>query len=308
LEKLDSSLGFERIDLPVGPDFSYLVEVTSTADMLFDQIQESLTYIRSQTTFQPEFGIVLGTGLNALADEIEAELRIPYQDIPHFPVSTVESHVGQLVFGRLEGIPVVAMAGRFHYYEGYSMEQITFPIRVLKYLGIQRLFLSNAAGSVNQHIYAGDLVFIRDHINLHAENPLRGPNDERLGPRFPDMLHAYDRELNRKALEIATRQGIRAHEGVYLGLQGPNLETPAEYNFAHIVGADVVGMSTIPEVLAARHMGLPIFVASVATNRCYPIEEIKPTTLDDVIRVARGAEPRMSFIVKALLQMEKNRT
>lgn len=274
--------------------------------MLFDQIQEALSYIREQTSFQPEFGIVLGTGLNGLADEIEAEVRIRYQDIPHFPVSTVQSHAGQLVFGYLERIPVVAMAGRFHYYEGYSMEHLTFPIRVLKYLGIRRLILSNAAGSVNQHIHAGDLVFIRDHINLHAENPLRGQNDERLGPRFPDMLNAYDRDLNREAMEIARRQGIPAHEGVYLGLQGPNLETPAEYNFAHIIGADVVGMSTIPEVLVARHMGLPIFVASVATNRCYPTSDIQATTVDDVIAVARSAEPRLSFIVKALLQMEHN--
>jgi len=272
--------------------------------MLYEQIQEALSYIRSKTTFKPDFGIVIGTGLNGLAEEIEAIARIPYQDIPHFPVSTVQSHAGELIFGHLEGIAVVAMAGRFHYYEGYSMQQVTFPIRVLKMLNIQRLFISNAAGSVNQHIYAGDLVFIKDHINLHAENPLRGNNDERLGPRFPDMLNAYDRDLNDQALEIAKRQGIRAHEGVYLGLQGPNLETPAEYNFAHIIGADVVGMSTIPEVLVARHMDLPIFVASVATNRCYPLSDMIPTTVDDVIAVARSAEPRLSFIVKALLHLE----
>jgi purine-nucleoside phosphorylase len=193
------------------------------------------------------------------------------------------------------------MAGRFHYYEGYTMQQITFPVRVMKFLGIQRLFISNAAGSVNQHIYAGDLVFLKDHINLQADNPLRGHNDERLGPRFPDMLHAYDRTLNARALAIAREQGVAAHEGVYLGLQGPNLETPAEYNFAHNMGADVVGMSTVPEVLVARHMSLPLLVVSIATNRCYPIEDIRETSLDDVVAVAKGAEKRLSGIIKALL-------
>jgi purine-nucleoside phosphorylase len=197
------------------------------------------------------------------------------------------------------------MAGRFHYYEGYSMQEVTFPVRVLQGLGIERLFISNAAGSVNPNIQAGDLVFIKDHINLHAENPLRGENDERLGPRFPDMLQTYDRELNTRALSIASAAGIRAHEGVYLGLQGPNLETPAEYNFAHIIGADVVGMSTIPEVLVARHMSLPVFVASVATNKCYPISEIRPTTVADVIAVANAAAGQLTQIVKALIREEK---
>jgi purine-nucleoside phosphorylase len=182
------------------------------------------------------------------------------------------------------------------------MKEVTFPIRVMKFLNIERLFISNAAGSVNQHIYPGDLVFIKDHINLHSENPLRGKNDERLGPRFPDLLETYDRGLNQYALNIAKEAGIRAHEGVYLGLQGPNLETPAEYNFAHIIGADVVGMSTIPEVLVARHMELPIFVASVATNRCYPINEIMPTTVEAVIAVARDAEPKLAKVVRELIK------
>lgn len=270
--------------------------------MLYDQIQEALQYIRSLTDFEPQFGIVLGTGLGGLVDEIEATISIPYGAIPHFPVSTVQSHAGQLIFGHLEGIPVVAMAGRFHYYEGYNMQEVTFPIRVLKMLNIQHLFISNAAGSVNQHIFAGDLVFIKDHINLHAENPLRGANDERLGPRFPDMLKTYDRALNAQALAIAEANHIRAHEGVYLGLQGPNLETPAEYNFAHIIGADLIGMSTIPEVLVARHMGLAVFVASVATNKCYPTSEIKETTVDDVIAVAKAAEPKLTLVVKELLK------
>ncbi len=270
--------------------------------MLYDQIQEALSFIRSVTDFKPRFGIILGTGLGGLVDEIELAAKIPYTDIPHFPASTVQSHSGQLIFGHLEGIPVVAMAGRFHYYEGYSMKEVTFPIRVLKMLDIQQLFISNAAGSVNQHIFAGDLVFIKDHINLHPENPLRGINDERLGPRFPDMLKTYDRDLNAQALAIAESNHIRAHEGIYLGLQGPNLETPAEYNFAHTVGADVLGMSTIPEVLVARHMNLPVFVASVATNKCYPTSEIKETTVDDVIAVAKSAEPKLTLVVKELLK------
>ena len=270
--------------------------------MLYDQIQEAITYLRNRINLQVKYGIVLGTGLGGLVEEMEIEARIPYGEIPHFPVSTEQSHDGQLIFGHLEGVPIVAMAGRFHYYEGYSMQEVTFPIRVLKFLEIERLFISNAAGSVSQHIEAGDLVFIKDHINLHAENPLRGSNDERLGPRFPDMLQAYDRALNAEAKLIAEKAGIRAHEGVYLGLQGPNLETPAEYNFAHIIGADVVGMSTIPEVLVARHMSLPIFVASVATNKCYPISEIKVTTVEDVIAVAKAAEPKLTRIVKALIQ------
>lgn len=275
--------------------------INFTTMQLYDQIQESLAYLRSKTNFEPDFGIILGTGLSDLAQEIERVAVFPYKDIPHFPVSTVESHKGELVFGYLAGRKVVAMAGRFHYYEGYTMQQITFPVRVMKFLGIQRLFISNAAGSVNQHIYAGDLIFLKDHINLQADNPLRGHNDERLGPRFPDMLKAYDRTLNARALEIARAQGIAAHEGVYLGLQGPNLETPAEYNFAHIMGADVVGMSTVPEVLVAKHMDLAIFVVSIATNRCYPIEDIRETSLEDVVAVAKGAEKRLSVIIKALL-------
>jgi len=272
------------------------------SDMLYDQIQEALAFIKTRTDFQPDYGIILGTGLSGLAEEIEKVCVIPYGDIPHFPVSTVQSHAGELVFGHLAGQKVVVMAGRFHFYEGYSMQQVTFPVRILKFLGIQRLVISNAAGSVSQHIYGGDLVFIKDHINFQPENPLRGANDERLGPRFPDMLHTYDRALNARAIAIAQAHGIRAHEGVYLGLQGPNLETPAEYNFAHIIGADLIGMSTIPEVLVARHMGLPLLVVSVATNRSYPIEDIRPTTVDDVIAVAKAAEPKLALIVKELLQ------
>ena len=269
---------------------------------LYDHIQEAVAALRQYTDLQPRFGFILGTGLSGLADEIEAAAEIPYGDIPHFPTSTVKGHKGKLVFGMLAGRPVVAMAGRFHYYEGYTAKQITFPVRVMKFLGIGLLIVSNAAGSANQHIQAGDIVFLKDHINMQPDNPLRGPNDERLGPRFPDMLHTYDRRLNAKGLEIARKHGIRAHEGVYLALQGPNLETPAEYNFFHIIGADLVGMSTVPEVLVARHMGLDVMALSVATNKCYPLEEIRETTHEDVIAVAQGVEPKMRRIVMELLE------
>ena len=282
-------------------EYSYFCRMNQTIS-LYDKIQEALQFIRSKTSMTPQYGIILGTGLGGLTDEIQVEMSIPYGEIPHFPVSTVESHKGQLVFGLLGGIPVVAMAGRFHYYEGYTMKEVTFPVRVLKFLGISRLIISNAAGSTNENIEAGDLIFIKDHINLQAENPLRGENDERLGPRFPDMLHAYDRALNARALAVAKENGIRAHEGVYLGLQGPNLETPAEYLFANRIGVDLIGMSTVPEVIVARHMDLPVFVISVATNKCFPIEEIRETSVEDVIAVAKGAEPKMTTIVKVLLK------
>lgn len=270
--------------------------------MLYDQLQESLLFLKGKVDFQPKFGIILGTGLGQLADDIQVVAAIPYKEIPHFPVSTVESHKGQLVFGHLDGIPVVAMVGRFHYYEGYSMKEVTFPIRVLKLLGIDLLVISNAAGGTNPDYEAGDIVFVRDHINMQPENPLRGPNDERLGVRFPDMLNTYDRTLNAKAMTIAKSHGIRTHEGVYYGLQGPNLETPAEYQFIHRVGGDLVGMSTVPEVLVARHMDLAVFVLSVVTNKCYPLEAIGETTLEEVIATASSAEPKMRLIVKELLK------
>ncbi len=269
---------------------------------LYDQIQEAIQFIRTKTAFQPKYGIILGTGLGSLVDDIKIENTIDYKDIPHFPVSTVQSHKGQLVFGILDGIPIVAMAGRFHYYEGYSMKQVTFPVRVLKFLGIEHIFISNASGSTSQHIQAGDIVFINDHINLQPENPLRGTNDERLGPRFPDMLNTYNKSLNKKAMEIAQQNGIRTHEGVYVGLQGPNLETPAEYAFLHRIGGDVVGMSTIPEVLVAKHSGLSIFVVSVVSNQAYPPTVIKETTLEEVIEVVNGVAPKVQLIVKELLK------
>ena len=268
---------------------------------LFDQIQETVAFLKSKTDFQPRFGIILGTGLSDLVQDMEIVFEIPYGKIPHFPVSTVESHAGKLIFGNLNQVPVVVMSGRFHYYEGYSMKAVTFPVRVLKYLGIERLIISNVSGSVNPDFEAGDVVFVRDHINLHAENPLRGKNDERLGPRFPDMLHAYDRELNAIGISLSRNHGLRAHEGVYLGLQGPNLETPAEYRFANIIGADLIGMSTVPEVIVAAHMSLPILVISLVSNKCFPIEEIGVTTIESVIAMAKEQTPKMCEMVKELL-------
>lgn len=274
--------------------------------MLFDQIQNAAAFLRSKTDFQPQFGIILGTGLSGLADEIEVVESVDYQLIPHFPVSTVQSHAGKLIFGKLAGAPtsvrVVAMAGRFHYYEGYSMQQVTFPVRVMKALGVETLLISNAAGSVNPEIEGGDLVFLRDHINLQPDNPLRGPNDERLGVRFPDMLHTYDPDLLELASSIAQANQIRAHRGVYVALPGPNLETPAEYEFMHRLGADVVGMSTVPEVLVARHSGMRVFAVSVVSNKSYPLSEIRETSLEDVIATVNAAAGRLKLVVREMLQ------
>ncbi len=270
--------------------------------MLYDQIQEAVRFIRSRTDVKPTTGIILGTGLSRLADEIQAVEIIDYQNIPHFPVSTVQSHAGKLIFGKIAGANVVAMAGRFHFYEGYSMQQVTFPVRVMKALGVERLIISNAAGSTNSDFEAGDLVFIKDHINLQPENPLRGPNDERLGVRFPDLLHTYDREMLEKATAIAKKNGIRAHQGVYVGLQGPNLETPAEYEFLHRIGGDVVGMSTVPEVLVAKHSEMKIFVVSVVSNKSYPIEAIRETTVEEVIAMVNSVEPKVALVVKELIR------
>jgi purine-nucleoside phosphorylase len=269
----------------------------------FDLAEEAKNYINNRSEhFKPRFGLVLGTGLGKLAEEILVHAEIPYQDIPNFPVSTVEGHAGKLILGFLEGIPVVAMSGRFHYYEGYSAKQVTFPIRVMKMLGIERLFISSAVGSVNADMNAGDIVLIKDHINLQPENPLRGFNDSRFGVRFPDMKDAYDQAMNTEVINIGKELSIDVKSGVYLALQGPNLETPAEYRFAHIIGADVIGMSTVPEVIVARHMELPVLVSTVVSNKCYPIEEIQETTLEDVLRVVNEAEPKLAKLIKTVLK------
>lgn len=268
---------------------------------LYDQVQESKAYIQAQYNFQPKVGIILGTGLGNLTDEIEVVASIPYVDIPHFPLSTVESHKSTLILGHLNGVAVVALAGRFHHYEGYKPQKLTFPTRVLNALGIELLIISNVSGSVNTAMLGGDIVFVKDHIFFQNEHPLRGENDERLGSRFPDMSNTYNRTLNKKALKIAKANNIRAHEGIYFCLSGPSLETPAEYEFINRVGADLVGMSTIPEVIVAKHSGLDVFVLSVVSNLSYPKEEIKETTIEEVIALARAAEPKMSLIVKKLI-------
>jgi len=270
---------------------------------IYKDIQETISWLNKKTNhFAPDFGIILGTGLSKLSDQIDISYAIDYAAIPHFPVSTVKSHRGQLIFGMLEGRKVVAMAGRFHYYEGYSMKELTFPVRVMKFLGIDLLFVSNAAGGLSQHIQTGDLVIIHDHINLMPEHPLRGKNDSRLGDRFPDLLHTYDKTLIQKALDIAREHHIRCHAGVYVAVQGPNLETPAEYRYMNRIGGDVVGMSTVPEIIVAKHMDLKVFAMSVCTDMGYPFEAIKVTTEDDVIEVARSAEPRMTTIVRGIIK------
>jgi len=271
--------------------------------MMYEQIQEAVTLLRSKTDFQPRTGIILGTGLGQLTDDVDLVATVDYADIPYFAKSTVQSHKGKLVFGHLAGHPVVVMAGRFHYYEGWSMAQVTFPVRVMAMLGIERLIITNVSGGVNPHFKAGDLVVVQDHINLLPDNPLRGENDERLGPRFPDMLYTYDVDLRKKVLENAKKAGIRAKEGVYLALQGPNLETPAEYAMMRRLGADCVGMSSVPEVLVARHMGLPVMMLSMISNVSFPPSAIKVTTVEEVIAVAQAAEPRMRQLIASVLSL-----
>ena len=246
------------------------------------RINEAFDYIRKMTPNTPKIGIVLGTGLGGLVSEIEIEKSIPYNFIPHFPISTVESHFGRLIFGTIKGLSVVAMQGRFHYYEGYSMQEITFPVRILKKLGVETIFISNAAGGLNPEYRQGDLMVIDDHINLQSENPLAGPNMESFGPRFPDMSQPYDPSLMEMAQEFARENEIRLHKGVYVAVNGPNLETRAEYRFLRQIGADVVGMSTVPEVIVARHMDLRVFAISVITDECDP-DNLKPVDVEEII-------------------------
>ncbi|MEM6770562.1 MAG: purine-nucleoside phosphorylase [Bacteroidota bacterium] len=269
---------------------------------LYDQIQECRQFIQKRADTKPVLGIILGTGLGSIAEDIEVEREFVYGLLPYFCASTVASHRGKLILGTLHGVPVVVMSGRLHYYEGYTMQELTFPVRVMSALGIKQLVISNASGSVNADIDAGDVIFIRDHINMQPENPLRGYNDDRLGPRFPDMLGTYNRELNAWAIAQAAKYDLNAHEGVYLALPGPNLETPAEYKMAHIIGADCIGMSTVPEVLVARHEGLPVFVISVVSNKCYPITEIQPTTVDDVIKTVQAVEGKLRPLMKDVVE------
>ena len=266
---------------------------------MIKNIEEAVASIRKQTSFTPKIGIILGTGLGQLVYKLEIEHTIPYDQIPHFPVSTVEGHSGKLIFGKLSGKDVVVMQGRFHYYEGYNMQQVTFPVRVMKKLGIQKLFISNAAGALNPDHKLSELMLINDHINLFPENPLRGRNYDELGPRFPDMFEPYDQKLYNQAKYVAGVLEVKLHEGVYAGVTGPNLETPAEYRYLRTIGADVVGMSTIPEVIVARHMHLPVMAVSVLTDLCMP-GYLEPISIEKVLAAAAAAEPDLTSLITEL--------
>ncbi|HET6882095.1 MAG TPA: purine-nucleoside phosphorylase [Pirellulales bacterium] len=270
---------------------------------LASQIDEAVAAVRQHWPEQARVGIILGTGLGSLAQQIETQATLDYEAIPHFPRSTSISHAGQLVCGRLQRLPIVAMEGRFHAYEGYSQQQITFPVRVMKALGADLLIVSNACGGMNPNYACGDIMVIDDHINLMSDNPLIGINDDRLGPRFPDMSRPYDRLLIERALEIARRENFAAHRGVYVAVPGPNLETRAEYRFLRLIGADVVGMSTVPEVIVAVHSGMRVLGLSVVTDLCFP-DALEPADISKILAHAATAEPRLRKIVLGVLEKE----
>ncbi|MBA3345139.1 MAG: purine-nucleoside phosphorylase [Gemmatimonadales bacterium] len=273
----------------------------SAPALLFDRVQEAAAVVRSRTEFGPEVGIILGTGLGGLARQITVDAEIPYQTIPGFPLSTVETHAGKLLVGRLGGRPVVAMQGRFHRYEGYDLQQVTFPVRVMSALGARTLVVSNACGGMNPLWAPGDLVLLSDHINLLGDNPLVGANDERLGPRFPDMSAPYDPVLRRLAHAVALELGIVLREGVYAAVPGPNLETRAEYRMLRAIGADVVGMSTVPEVIVAVHQGMRTVGISIITDQCLP-DALEPADIGRIIETAGRAEPQLTRLIEALVE------
>jgi purine-nucleoside phosphorylase len=266
---------------------------------MLEKIKDTTSFLKNETGFMPEAGIILGTGLGGLVREIKIAHTLDYENIPNFPVSTVEGHKGRLIFGELSGKKVVAMQGRFHYYEGYDMREVTFPVRVMKFLGVKHILVSNASGGVNPDYEIGDLMVINDHINL-LPNPLVGQNHEELGPRFPDMSEPYDHEMITLALSIARKHNIRAHQGCYVGVTGPTLETPKEYAFFRIIGGDTVGMSTIPEIIVARQMDIRCFAVSIITDLGVPGRIVK-VTLEDVKQAAERAEPDMTLIMKEIL-------
>lgn len=268
---------------------------------LMNDINETLAVIKKHTTLMPEIGIILGTGLGKLAEEIKPIAVIDYTDLPHFPVSTVESHKGKLIIGELSGKNVIVMQGRFHYYEGYSMQEIVYPVRVMKMLGVHTLVVSNACGSVNPYIPKESLMIIDDHINLFGDNPLIGKNHDELGPRFPDMSEPYSKRLINLAEQTALELGIKTYKGVYAAMSGPSLETRAEYRMLRTIGADVIGMSTIPECIAAKHCGMEVFGVSIVTDECYP-DALKPVQLSEILHAAAVAEPNMTKLVKELLK------
>jgi purine-nucleoside phosphorylase len=268
---------------------------------MYEQVQEAVRVIQAKWPGQAQVGIILGTGLGGLVEEIEAEAALPYGDIPHFPLSTAPSHTGRLVCGRLAGKSVVAMEGRFHFYEGYSLQQITLPVRVMKALGCHTLIVSNACGGMNPQFNKGDLMVIEDHINLIGDNPLIGPNDERLGPRFPDMCWPYDRSLIALTRRIALEEKIVTHQGVFVAVPGPNLETRAEYRFLRGIGADVVGMSTVPEIIVGVHSGLRNLGLSIITDMCLA-DALEPVRLEDIIATANVAEKQLRVLVRRVVQ------
>jgi purine-nucleoside phosphorylase len=270
---------------------------------LAQQVREAAEVIRQKWSGRPRAGVILGTGLGSVAEQITTEATLPYETIPHFPQSTAISHTGQLVCGQLQGLPVVAMEGRFHSYEGYTQRQITFPVRVMKELGAELLVVSNACGGLNPQYALGDIMVIEDHINLMNGNPLIGVNDESLGPRFPDMSAPYDHDLINAALEIARRENFAAQKGVYVAVTGPNLETRAEYRFLRSIGADVVGMSTVPEVIVAVHAGMRVLGLSIITDMCLA-DALKPASIHEILATAAGAEPKLRAIVLGILARE----
>jgi len=265
------------------------------------KITESVEFINQKSNIKPKIAIILGTGLGRLAEDIQEKEIIPYSDIPNFPISTVQGHGGNLVLGKLENKEVVAMQGRFHYYEGYNLKEVTFPVRVMKKLGAEVIIISNAAGGMNRFFKRGDLMLITDHINLFGDNPLIGPNDEELGLRFPDMSEAYDRKLVELTLKVALEEKIKLHQGIYVGLTGPTLETPAEYRFLIKIGADAVGMSTVPEVIVANHMGMKVLGISCITDLAINGVIVK-TGLEEILKAASNAEPIMTKLVKKVIQ------
>lgn len=268
---------------------------------MWEKVQQTVNYIKEKTSFTPEYGVILGSGLGSFTDDIAIEFTLPYSEIPNFPLSTVEGHKGALVFGTIGDKKVVAMQGRFHFYEGYDMKEVTFPVRVMKYLGVQKLVVSNASGGVKDTYSVGSIVILKDHINMMPEHPLRGKNDERFGPRFVNMSEPFSRKMIAKAKEIAASLNIEVQDGVYLGLQGPTFETMSEYRMVKILGADCVGMSTVPEVIVARHMELETFGISVITDMGNE-DSIDTITHDEVLEAARKAEPHVRNLIKELIR------
>jgi purine nucleoside phosphorylase I, inosine and guanosine-specific len=268
---------------------------------MLQQLEETVNWLRSHVPENTKIGIILGTGLGDLVEQISDKREISYKDIPHFPVSTVEGHSGKLIIGKLGEKTVLAMQGRFHYYEGYSMKEVTFPVRVMQLLGIEYLFVSNAAGGMNKSFLVGDIMLIEDHINLFPEHPLRGKNENKLGPRFPDMSNAYNQDMRKLATEVATQHDIKLQFGVYVGTQGPTFETPSEYHYFNIIGGDAVGMSTVPEVIVARHGGIKVLAFSIITDLGV-YGKIEVISHEEVQKAAQIAQPRMGLIMEEVIR------